>query len=131
MQRVRAWRQRIRDRPLYNRIYRVVVGLVGGAITIGGLLAIPLPGPGWLVVFLGLAILATEFVWAAKLNDFAREQVTGWTRWLGRQPTWIRGLVSLAICAFVAGVLWVVFALTGVPGWVPDSWVDWIPGLEP
>ena len=29
----------------------------------------PAPGPGWLVIFLALAILAGEFVWARNLMD--------------------------------------------------------------
>jgi len=27
------------------------------------------PGPGWLVIFLGLGLLAAEFVWARRLMD--------------------------------------------------------------
>jgi uncharacterized protein (TIGR02611 family) len=36
-------------------------------ITLGGLAAIPLPGPGWAIVFVGLGMLALEFAWAEKL----------------------------------------------------------------
>ena len=32
--------------------------------------------------------------------------------------------------AFVAGVLYGLFALTGVPGWIPQSWVPDLPGLS-
>ena len=55
-----------------NLIYRVVVGVVGAAIVLGGIVLIPLPGPGWLIVFAGLALLSTEFEWAGRLLDFAR-----------------------------------------------------------
>jgi uncharacterized protein (TIGR02611 family) len=34
-----------------------------------GVVMLPLPGPGWLVIFLALAILAGEFVWARNLMD--------------------------------------------------------------
>jgi len=27
------------------------------------------PGPGWLTIFLGLTLLAAEFVWARRLMD--------------------------------------------------------------
>jgi len=37
-----------------------------------GLALVPLPGPGWLIVFLGLGIMATEFAWAERLLDFGR-----------------------------------------------------------
>jgi Kef-type K+ transport system membrane component KefB len=46
---------------------RIVVAVVGfTVIAIGGAMIV-LPGPGWLVIFLGLSILAVEFVWARRL----------------------------------------------------------------
>ena len=44
--------------------YRVAVAILGFAIIVTGLALIPLPGPGWLIVFAGLAVLSTEFAWA-------------------------------------------------------------------
>lgn len=43
---------------------RIVVAVVGGALVILGVALLALPGPGLLVVFAGLAVLATEFAWA-------------------------------------------------------------------
>jgi len=40
-----------------------------------GIVLIPLPGPGWLIVFGGLAILATEYVWARRLLNYSRRRV--------------------------------------------------------
>ena len=34
------------------------------------------PGPGWLVIFLGLTLLAAEFVWARRLMDRMKAQGT-------------------------------------------------------
>jgi uncharacterized protein (TIGR02611 family) len=34
-----------------------------------GVVMLPLPGPGWVVIFLALAILAGEFVWAQNLMN--------------------------------------------------------------
>jgi hypothetical protein len=34
------------------------------------------PGPGWPVMFLGLTLLAAEFVWAKRLMDRMKEQST-------------------------------------------------------
>jgi tellurite resistance protein TerC len=49
-----------------KRIARIIGGftllLVGAALLV-------LPGPGWLTIFLGLALLATEFVWARRWLD--------------------------------------------------------------
>jgi len=51
---------------------RVVVGVVGGAVTLVGVIALVAPGPGWLIIFTGLGILATEFAWAAQALAHAR-----------------------------------------------------------
>ena len=81
--------------------------------------ALTLPGPGWLIVFGGLALLATEFEWAGRLLDFARRHVMAWTRWVGRQSLLVRGLIGLVGLAFVWGILWAYVALQGVPRWMP------------
>src|SRR5258708_21863718 len=49
-----------------------------GGFTLLGLGAVMLvtPGPGWLVIFLGLTLLAAEFVWARRLMDRMKEQGT-------------------------------------------------------
>ncbi|WP_084620742.1 TIGR02611 family protein [Agromyces italicus] len=83
---LRDIRHRIDGRPLLRRSYRVIVGMLGGAIAVGGLLLVPLPGPGWLVVFLGLAILGTEFAWAKRLAAFTKRQLARfWAWWRARR----------------------------------------------
>jgi uncharacterized protein (TIGR02611 family) len=128
-QRLDVWRESIRARSRVDLLDRVVVGVVGGAVIITGLALVPLPGPGWVIVFVGLAILSTEFVWADRLETFARNKVKGWTAWLGGQAIWIRGLFGVLTLTVVGGVLYVVFLVSGVPGWVPDEWVARVPGL--
>ena len=51
---------------------RVLVGVVGGLVTLLGVVALIAPGPGWLIIFTGLGILATEFAWAARALTKAR-----------------------------------------------------------
>ena len=51
---------------------KVLVGVVGGLITILGVVALIAPGPGWLIIFAGLGILGTEFAWAARVLTSAR-----------------------------------------------------------
>lgn len=48
---------------------RVIALLVGSAVVLLGLVMIPGPGPGLLVIPIGLAILGAEFVWARRLLD--------------------------------------------------------------
>ena len=60
-----AWRRRLRERRATYHAYRMGVAALGVTVVIVGLILVPLPGPGWLIVFCGLAILATEFHWPA------------------------------------------------------------------
>jgi uncharacterized protein (TIGR02611 family) len=99
--------------------YRVAVGVVGVAIVLGGIVLIPLPGPGWLIVFAGLAVLATEFAWAGRLLDFARSKVMSWTGWVTEQSVAVRALIGLVSMLVVAGAVWLYVAVQGVPGWLP------------
>jgi uncharacterized protein (TIGR02611 family) len=83
---LRGIRHGIERRPVLRRSYRVLVGVLGGVIAVGGLLLVPLPGPGWLVVFLGLAILGTEFAWAKRLAAFTKRQLSRfWAWWKARR----------------------------------------------
>jgi uncharacterized protein (TIGR02611 family) len=99
--------------------YRVVVAIIGFAIIVTGLALIPLPGPGWLIVFGGLAVLSTEFVWAERLLHFARSKVRGWTEWVLRQSLALRALIGLVGLAFVAGAIAIYAELVGLPAWLP------------
>ena len=61
---------RRRERPIQHSMpYRVAFVVAAFAILIAGLAAIPLPGPGWAIVFLGLGMLALEFKWAENLME--------------------------------------------------------------
>jgi len=83
---LRGIRRRIERRPGLRRVYRVAVGVIGGMIALLGLLLVPLPGPGWLVVFLGLAILGTEFAWAKRVAAFTKLQLGRfWAWWQARR----------------------------------------------
>ena len=53
-------------------IKRVLVGFVGGLVTLIGVVALVAPGPGWLIIFTGLGILGSEFAWAARVLTSAR-----------------------------------------------------------
>ena len=63
-----------------NAVYRMMVGLTGAVVLAGGILAIPYPGPGWAIVFVGLAILASEFAWAHHTLRFAKSRYDGFFR---------------------------------------------------
>ena len=126
------WRRKIRANPHSHRIYRIVVGVVGLVIVGAGLIMVPFPGPGWLVVFLGLAIWASEFEWAQRLLHRAKRTLSAWTLWLKPQPWWIKGLALLVTGVAVAVIFWLLFLISGVPGLFPDAVEEWlkkVPGL--
>lgn len=51
-------------------VRKPLVFIVGSSIILGGLALLVLPGPGWVAIFLGFAILATEFAFAEKVRDW-------------------------------------------------------------
>ena len=128
------WRRKIRSNPHSHLVYRVVVGVIGLIIVVLGLFMVPFPGPGWLVVFIGLAVWASEFEWAQALLRLARHTLQGWTEWLKPQPWWVKGLVLLLTIAAVAAIFWLLLLASGVPGYFPDvveEWLKKLPGLGP
>ncbi|MCU7821523.1 TIGR02611 family protein [Kitasatospora sp. DSM 101779] len=63
-----------RSRPLHLS-WQVVIFLAGLAVVGLGVVLLPLPGPGWVVIFLGMGIWATEFVWAQLVLRWTRRKV--------------------------------------------------------
>ena len=119
------------NHPLH-RVYRIAVGVIGLVIVVGGLIMVPFPGPGWLVVFLGLGVWASEFEWAQRLLQRARNTLKAWSEWLKPQSWWVKGLVLLLTAAAVAAIFWLLFLMSGVPGFFPDTvetWLKRVPGL--
>lgn len=50
-----------------RQIKRMIVTVIGFTVLLIGIALLVLPGPAFIVIPLGLAILATEFVWAKRL----------------------------------------------------------------
>ena len=123
------WRRRIRSNPHSHRVYKWVVGIVGTIVTVAGLVAVPAPGPGWLIVFVGIGILASEFEWAQRVLDWGKARLASWNDWLRPKPWWFKGLVGLATAVLVALVFYALFLLSGVPGFLPDVVEDWLTSL--
>jgi uncharacterized protein (TIGR02611 family) len=86
---------------------RVLVGVVGGLITVFGVVALIAPGPGWLIIFAGLGILGTEFAWAARALKTAKgvaSRAIDSTKIAKRQQ-----LIIFAVIAFSALALLVIW----------------------
>ncbi|MFI9615554.1 TIGR02611 family protein [Streptomyces sp. NPDC052023] len=66
----------IKARRLLHVSWQVGVFLVGLAVVVTGIILLPLPGPGWVIIFGGMAIWATEFVWAQLVLRWTKRKVT-------------------------------------------------------
>jgi uncharacterized protein (TIGR02611 family) len=74
--------------PNLKFLKRIVIAIVGFTVLLLGVVMIVLPGPAFIIIPLGLAILATEFVWAQRLLTKAkayfekqRQRVADKVRW--------------------------------------------------
>lgn len=55
---------------------RLIVTVVGFTVLLAGVAMLVLPGPAFIVIPLGLAILATEFIWARTLLKKVKEKIS-------------------------------------------------------
>jgi len=58
-----------------KKVRRLIIGVVGFTILLIGIALLVLPGPAFIVIPVGLALLATEFVWARKLLKKVKGQI--------------------------------------------------------
>ena len=88
---------------------RIVVIVAGSALLLAGVAMLVLPGPGFLVIFMGLAILSTEFEWAERWMDKVKDRAERAAKASG---------VSLR-AVVVVGIFFAV--LIGAAAWI---WLD-------
>lgn len=103
-------RERVRTTRAGRIAWRLGVTVLGVAVIVIGLVLLPLPGPGWLIIFGGLGLLATEFEWAARLLGFVRRRVALWTDWIATRSRLVQALIGLVGVAVLA-------ALVGLARW--------------
>ena len=106
--------ERVRERKATHKrrsiVYRASFATAGVVVILVGIALIPLPGPGWLIVALGVAMLALEFdraerVLEALLDRLERvtEQATDASR--GQQVAAAVALAALAGALVAAALL--------------------------
>jgi uncharacterized protein (TIGR02611 family) len=101
-----------------GRFYRIGFAIAGAAVTLVGIAMLVTPGPAFVVIPIGLAMLALEFAWAERLLDRALEhaeiaqrkaaQTTRRQRILGGVAT------ALVVSAGVAA--WLAWEIPLIPG---------------
>ncbi len=104
---------------------KIGIGIIGGLVLIIGIIAIPYPGPGWLIVFAGLSILSTQFDWAKRTLDFAKGKYDAWQKWLAHQSVMVRTLFWLLTFAVVVVTLWLLNAYGIINDFLHLGW-DWV-----
>jgi len=103
---------RRRERHIQRSMaYRVLFVIVAFAILIGGIALVPLPGPGWAIVFIGLGMLALEFKWAENLMEKILDRLEAAKQSAANASPLQKALgmaaAAVGIAAFaVAAILW-------------------------
>ena len=57
---------------------RIVNAAGGIGLVVVGIILLPLPGPGWVVIAMGVGLMASEFLAVARFLDFAEVQIRNW-----------------------------------------------------
>src|SRR3954468_15178065 len=96
-------------------VKRLVLETLGWLLVVAGIAALVLPGPGLLMLFAGLLLLAREYEWARRRLEPVRLRALRGAA--DSVQTWPRILLSalLAIALMVLGVVWAV--RPGAPEW--------------
>ena len=68
---VRKLRERQAEHKQRGRLYRWAFVLLGVAVLCAGIAMLALPGPAFVVIPIGLAILSLEFAWAVRMLEKA------------------------------------------------------------
>ena len=105
-------RETHRDRHLAVRFAFAAVGI---ALVVAGLIMLITPGPAFVIIPVGLAILSLEFAWAGRLLDKSLEKADDAKR-KAQEASRTQKLLSVAatVCAVAAAV--VVVVLYDLPG---------------
>jgi hypothetical protein len=109
------YRRRHEERQGRCDARRVANVCVGCALIGAGLVLVPAPGPGWLIVFFGGHVLGGEFLWIARALDRAELRGREWAdrgaRAWERTPPWGKALLLLAALSLAAGSTYAAYAL--------------------
>lgn len=118
------WRRRFAgDSRSRQILWRVIATTIGGAILLVGLAMLVLPGPGWALIFLGLAVLATEYAWAHRLLTFTKDKAQGAaSAAISKEHRSRTVAVSVIVVLLIAALVsWYVY----VNGWSTDRLFGW------
>lgn len=106
-----------------KQVKRWTIAVLGAVVLLVGLALLVLPGPGLLLVFAGLLILASEFPTLERYVDPARDRAMKAAEDSVSSPLRIAGSVLCGLGLFAAGIIWGlrVFSWLPFPGWSVGS----------
>ncbi|MFT5788315.1 MAG: hypothetical protein ACI8SJ_000418 [Shewanella sp.] len=64
---------------------RTLITIIGGLLTLTGAALIILPGPAWLLLPIGLAVLSIEYPWARRWLKKSQNHMKKTAHWLDRK----------------------------------------------
>lgn len=126
------WLYRFRQRftgnsALRRLVWRVLATTLGVGIVLAGVAMLVFPGPGWAAIFLGLAVLATEYAWAHRLLVATKDKAQGAASSVfspeNRKRTVV--LTTIVVLLVAAIVSWYVYHY----GWTASGALGWF-GLD-
>jgi tellurite resistance protein TerC len=59
----------------YEAARKIVVAVIGGTVVAIGIAMLVLPGPAFVVIPVGIAVLALEFAWARRWLKMVRDRI--------------------------------------------------------
>ena len=112
---IRERRQRHLER---NRFLRIGFAFFGFIVVLAGVAMLVLPGPGLLVIAVGLGILALEFAWAERLLERTVDRLEDAADHVKEAPRWQQLLLAAASAVAAVGMVALVlfWDIPYVPG---------------
>ena len=107
-ERLKGQRERHRQRPKPVRLLYIVAGFT---LLVAGFVMLIFPGPAFVVIPIGLALLSLEFVWAERLLDVAIEKGEAAKR--KARATSTRERVLTLVAALLAAAAVIVWGIWG------------------
>lgn len=114
-ERLDAWRERYQQK---GRLYRLLWITTGAILVVCGLAMLILPGPAFVVIPIGLAMLAMQFAWAESMLETALKQADKAQQKArdASRAQKIFGVVATALGIAAAATAWILWEIPVLPG---------------
>lgn len=113
------------QKRLPRRVWQALVGITGGIVLLAGIIMVPYPGPGWAVVFVGLAILAQEFAWARRALHYGHAMYHRWEMWMKQRSLLVRVGLFIGTGIVVIVTIWLMNGYGILNAWLHFG-QDWL-----